>query len=117
MKDDRVYLRHILECLAAIEQHVAGGRDQFIRDRKTHKATLRELQELAESAQRLSPSLKERHGEIPWGAIAGFRNVLVHDYLGVSLERVWTVVENDLPSLRATVEMMLRELANTRMDQ
>ncbi len=116
MRDDRVYLRHILECLTAIEQYVAGGRDGFMRDRKTQKATLRELQELAESTQRLSPSLKERHGEIPWAAITGFRNILVHDYLGVSPERVWNVVENDLPSLRITVETILGALGDARMN-
>lgn len=110
MKDDRVYLRHIQECLGAIEQYVAGGRDAFFRDRKTQKATLRELQELAESTQRLSSGAKQGHSEIPWTAIAGFRNVLVHDYLGLNLERIWTVVERDLPALRLVVEAMLREL-------
>ena len=71
MKDDRVYLRHILECLDAISVYTAEGRGKFFSERKTQKATLRELQELAESTQRLSSSLKERHPEIPWGDIAG----------------------------------------------
>ena len=110
MKDDRVYLRHILECLDAIHAYTAEGRDRFLTDRKTQKATLRELQEVAESTQRMSPHLKERHPEIPWGDITGFRNVLVHDYLGINLSRIWTVVERDLPPLRAAIEAMLREL-------
>ena len=110
MRDDRVYLRHILECLEAIAGYVADGRDAFLDDRKTRKATLRELQELAESTQRLSSSLKARHPEIPWPDIAGFRNVLVHDYLGLSLTRIWAVVERDLPPLRAAAESMLNEL-------
>jgi uncharacterized protein with HEPN domain len=96
---------------------VASGRDEFMRDRKTQKATLRELQELAESTQRLSLSLKERHAGIPWSAITGFRNVLVHDYLGVSLERVWSIVERDLPPLRGATEEMLRELERGKADQ
>jgi uncharacterized protein with HEPN domain len=72
MKDDRVYLRHILECLDVIHAYTAEGRDRFLTDRKTQKATLRELQEVAESTQRMSPHLKERHPEIPWGDITGF---------------------------------------------
>ncbi len=48
MKDDRVYLRHILECLDAIQSYTVGGRETFFADRKTQKATLRELQELAD---------------------------------------------------------------------
>jgi|GEM_PF-1198452 len=67
MKDDRAYLRHILECLDAIHAYTAEGRDRFLTDRKTQKATLRELQELAESTQRLSSHLKEKRPEIPWG--------------------------------------------------
>jgi uncharacterized protein with HEPN domain len=82
MKDERVYLHHILECIEAIQDYNVQGRDVFLTDRKTCKATLRELQELAESTQRLSISLREKYAEIPWPAIAGFRNVLVHDYLG-----------------------------------
>lgn len=110
MKDDRAYLRHILECLDAIQAYTAGRRDTFFADRKTRKATLRELQELAESTQRLSPSLRDRHPEIPWPDIAGFRNVLVHDYLGLSLPRILDIIERDLPPLRAAVEAMLSEL-------
>lgn len=110
MKDDRVYLDHILECLEWITRHVDGGREAFLSDRKTQSAILRELQTLAESTQRLSGELKSSRPEVAWQAIAGFRNVLVHDYLGIKLERVWEIVERDLPILRAAVEAMRREL-------
>ena len=110
MRDDRVYLRHIHECLSALERYTAEGREVFFRDRKTQKAILRELQGVAESTQQLYASLKERRGEIPWVAIAGFRNVLVHDYLGLNLERVWSIVERDVPTLRLATEAMLHEL-------
>jgi len=110
MRDDRVYLHHILECLDAICAYTVEGQAAFLAERRTQKATLRELQEIAESTQRLSPSLRKRHPEIPWGDIAGFRNVLVHDYLGISLSRIWDVVQRDLPRLRSAVEAMLREV-------
>ncbi len=109
MKDDRAHLQHIQDCLGSITSYAAGGREAFLRDRRTCKAALRELQELAESSQRLSPELKGRHPEVPWAAIAGFRNVLVHDYLGLSLARVWEIVERDLPPLRVAVEAMRQE--------
>ena len=114
MKDDRLYLEHILECLDAIREHVAGGREMFLADRKTRKATIRELQELAESSQRISPALKDSHPEVPWTAVSGFRNVLVHDYLGLSFARIWEIIERDLPSFRTTVEAMLRDLRGSR---
>jgi uncharacterized protein with HEPN domain len=114
VKDDRLYLEHILECLDAIREYVAGGRDIFLADRKTRKATIRELQELAESSQRISPALKDRHPEVPWTAVSGFRNVLVHDYLGLGSDRIWEIIERDLPPFRAAVEEMLRDMRGDR---
>ncbi len=86
------------------------GKGSFLGDRKTQSAAMRELQTLAESTQRLPSELKQRHREIPWQDIAGFRNVLVHGYLGINLERVWEIVERDLPPLRAAVETMREEI-------
>lgn len=69
MKDDRVYLDHILECLRWIAVHTAEGREAFLTDRKTQSAVLRELQIMAESAQRLSSALKGAHPEVSWQGI------------------------------------------------
>jgi uncharacterized protein with HEPN domain len=89
VKDDRIYLDHIVECLQWIAKYTEAGRDALFADRKTQSAVLRELQTLAESTQRLSPLLKDAHPEVSWQGISGFRNILVHDYLGIKLERVW----------------------------
>ena len=70
----------------------------------------RNLQTLAESTQRLSDTTKQKKTEVDWRAIAGFRNVVVHDYLGVDLEQIWHIVEHDLPKLRAHIETVLMEL-------
>ncbi len=110
MKDDRVYLQHIADCINRIEDYVSEGGQVFFRDTKTQDAVLRNLQTLAESARRVSPSFIGAHPEIPWKNIAGFRNVLVHDYLGVDLQQVWNVVEKDLPPLR---EALKRAAENT----
>ena len=104
MKDDRIYIDHILECVEWIARYTGEGRDAFFSDRKTQSATLRELQTLAESARRLSNELREAHPEVPWESIFGFRNVLVHDYLGIRLERIWDIIERDLPVFRASLE-------------
>ena len=110
MKDDRLCLMHIQECITRIQQYTAAGHEVFAADTKTQDAVLRNLHTLAESTQRLSAPLKARHPEVEWAAIAGFRNVLVHDYLGINLNRVWEIVENDLPDLKPHVAAMLAEL-------
>ena len=109
MKSDRHYLDHILECLEWISRYTQQGRDAFFTERKTQSAVLRELQTLAESTKRLSAGLKEAHPEVSWQGIAGLRNVLVHDYLGIKLQRIWEIIERDLPILRAAIEAMQGE--------
>ena len=70
-------------------------------------AVIRNLQVMAESTQRLSDELKAAHPEIQWHGIAGFRNLLVHDYFGVDLRVVWQIVAKDVPELKASVLRML----------
>jgi uncharacterized protein with HEPN domain len=108
VKDDRLYLIHINECIQRIEKYVGeGGRDAFMASDLLQDAIIRNLQTLAESATRVSDGLQEKHPEVDWLKIRGFRNVLVHDYLGVDLDRVWNILENDLPKLKAAIEKML----------
>ena len=107
MKSERVYLRHILECIRRVEEDVAGGRERFLASHTVQDAVLRNLQTMAESSQRLSNSLKATQPSIEWHRIGAFRNLLVHNYLGIDLNVVWQIVERDVPELkRATLEML-----------
>ena len=110
MKDDRVYLKHILRCVSRIEEYAVGGRDAFMASYLIQDGVIRNLQTLAESSQRLSEGLKVSQPAVDWKGLAGFRNVLVHDYLGVDLELVHRAVERDVPTLRAACEALLRSL-------
>jgi uncharacterized protein with HEPN domain len=58
----------------------------------------------------MSDHLRAIHSEVDWRAIAGFRNVLVHDYLGVNIGRVWEIVSVHLPVLRSQIEAIGREV-------
>lgn len=110
MKDDRLYLIHIDECIERIEQYTASGQTAFQADTLIQDAVLRNLHILTESTQHISDSLKAAHPEVEWREIAQFRNVVVHDYLGIDLARVWDIVQHDLPELKTSVAAMLREL-------
>ena len=112
MNDDRLYLIHIGECIERVEDYTKGGEVEFAGSRLIEDAILRNLQVLAESTQRLSADLKAAHPQTDWQAIAGFRNVLVHGYLGVDLDRVWAIVRDELPKLKAAVQRMLDELSS-----
>ena len=111
MKDDRLYLVHISECITRIEEYTDGKEQKdFLDSYLIQDAVLRNLQVLAESTQRLSSEIKNAHPDIPWRQIAGFRNILVHDYLGINLKQIWLLVEKDLPDLISKIDVMRREL-------
>ena len=96
---DRDYLEHIRHAAEAIGRSAAGGRERFMADEDAFDAGLRRLHTIAESTQRLSNDLKNRHPEIPWTRIAGFRNRIVHAYMDVDPELIWSVIQEELPAL------------------
>ena len=67
-------------------------------------------QVIGEAAKRLDEVYRASHPDIPWRAIAGLRDVLIHQYEGVELERVWAIVEKDLPGLKQSIAGLLPPL-------
>jgi uncharacterized protein with HEPN domain len=109
-RDPRDYIEHIDECLRYVATWVEDGRDVFLTDVRTRAASIRMLQELSESVRRLDPLLRQQYPEFPWRDVIGFRNVLVHDYLGLNLERIWEIASEHVPLLRPQVDQMLADL-------
>ena len=107
MRDDSTYLRHIAECIRRVEENTAGGYASFMASHTLQDAVLRNLQTMAESTQRLSDGIKAAHPAVEWRAISGFRNVIVHNYLGIDLEQIWKIVQEDVPTLKAAVQAEL----------
>lgn len=70
-------------------------------------ATLRNLQTMSEATQRLSDAVKSEKPDVEWSKISAFRNVLVHNYLGIDLELIWKIVETDLRDLELAVSELL----------
>jgi uncharacterized protein with HEPN domain len=91
------------ECIERIREYTAGDRSRFEASRLVQDAVIRNLQTLTESSQRLSDNIKATEPQVPWRELAGFRNVIVHGYLGIDLAAVWLVVDQDLPPLAAAL--------------
>ena len=106
-------LAHMQDCLARIHEYSGGERARFDRSRLVQDAVIRNLQTLAESSQRLSTEIKLTEPAIPWRELSGFRNVIVHGYLGVDLGALWLVVEQDLPGLAEALDRMAMRLAGS----
>ena len=106
MKDDSLYKIHIRESIGKIEQYVDGLElKQFLDSPLIQDAVLRNLQVLSESTQRLSEEFKNRHSQIEWFKVAGLRNILVHDYLGIDMAIVWNILVSELENLKKVVSV------------
>ncbi len=107
MKDDRVYLLHVIDAVDRILRYTADGRAKFFSNDQIQDAVIRNLEVIGEAVKNLSPSITEAHLDVPWRQIAGMRDVLIHQYFGVKLETVWAVVESSLPHLRDKAKEIL----------
>ena len=96
---DQVYIVHMLECIERVKTYTSDGEFVFRQSQLVQDAVIRNLEVMAESSQRLSESTKLIAPDVPWRSISGFRNIMVHDYLGLDLEVIWSVVSQELPNL------------------
>jgi uncharacterized protein with HEPN domain len=73
-------------------------------------AVVRKLQTLAESSQRLSAEIKATEPRVPWRELAGFRNVIIHGYLGLDMGPIWLFAQQDSPPLALAIDRMALRL-------
>lgn len=107
MKSDEIYLSHILDATRKIEAYASVGLDTFMAESHWQDAVIRQLEIIGEAAKHVSVDLRGRYPEVPWRRITGLRDVLIHDYLGVDLQAVWTITQNSVPELRRSVLVIL----------
>jgi uncharacterized protein with HEPN domain len=110
MRDDRLYLSNIKECIERIESYTHDGREAFLQTTIIQDAVIRNFEIIGEATKRLSPEIRAAYPDVTWQQVAGFRDVLIYDYLKVNLKQIWGVIEQNLPQLKATVEEILPEL-------
>lgn len=112
MRDDRNYLQDILERIDLTTTFIAGDLEALAKSRMMQEAVIRNLEVMGEASRHISPSLQEQYPQVPWKEIAAFRNVAIHAYWNINLERVIQIIEQDLPPLKIQIEEILRLFAD-----
>ena len=108
MKDERLYLSNIQECIERIEEYTKGGKEEFMATKMIQDAVIRNFEIIGEATKRLSPELRSQYSDVPWQQMAGLRDVLIHDYLKVNLNLVWQIIEQNLSNLKRQVTAILQ---------
>ena len=106
--DDGVYLHHILDAIARIEEYTtAENIHTFHSKHLVQDGVIRQLEIIGEAVKQLTHDFRDKYPDIAWQDIAGMRDKLIHHYFGVDLDAVWLTVQEDLPNLRNKIKKAL----------
>jgi len=109
-KDSKEYLRHIQdECLYLIRVNENLLFDDFIKDEILKRAVVRSLEIIGEATKKISVDIKVKWNSIQWKNIAGMRDRLIHDYIGVNYKIVWDVMKNKIPDMNQQISSFLSQ--------
>jgi uncharacterized protein with HEPN domain len=104
-KDDSIYVEHILECIERILKYTDGiSKDKFSKDEMIQDAVIRNIEIIGEASKKISQNFRKSNSHVPWKEIAGMRDKLIHDYLGVDIEVIWRTIKTDIPTLNTQLK-------------
>lgn len=107
-RDYKQYLEDILRAIDSIESFTSGmDQTSFAKNDLVTSAVLRKLEIIGEGAKQIPNHLRDQYPQAEWRKIAGLRDIISHAYFEVSLEIIWDVIENKLPTLKEIVSSML----------
>jgi len=108
VRREEVFLRHIAEEMAFLEEHCGTITfDDLIHDEVLKRSVLRSIEVIGEAAKNLPPTFREAHPEVPWKSMAGMRDRLIHAYFSVDWEIVWDVITHEIPAQKPLIRALL----------
>jgi len=103
------YLRHIYDECQFITGTITSDmtKDELLEDETLKRAIVRSLEIIGEATKKIPADIKQNWGEIPWRNIAGMRDKLIHDYIGVNYTIVWDVAKNKIPEIQTIIAQII----------
>lgn len=109
-RDFKIYLEDIAESAELIENYITDiSEEEFNKDSEKQDAILHRIQIIGEDAKHIPDEYRAKWNEIPWKEIAGMRDIIIHEYFGITLAMIWKVAIKDIPILRKKVSDILKE--------
>lgn len=100
-----LYIADILEAIKLIEDFTKGyTKEKFFHDKLRQSAVVRQIEIIGEATKNLASHFRKKYPEVQWKSIAGMRDVLIHAYFGVNLEKVWHAVKEEIPKLKKQLQ-------------
>jgi uncharacterized protein with HEPN domain len=108
MKDDKIYIEHILQSIDRIKAYLKGKDHQsFSDDLMTQDAVVRQLEIIGEATKRISKDLRNKNPQVPWSDMAGMRDILIHDYIDVDIDIVWKTASESIINLKCLLQDLI----------
>jgi len=105
MKDDSIYIDHILLSIKNILTYTKDiSKEDFAKNTLVQDAVIRNFEIIGEATKKISSDFKMVNFEVPWKEMAGMRDKLIHDYIGIDIQVIWDTIQQDLPNLQKIIK-------------
>ena len=103
-RDISLFIDHILESMDKIEEYLTSiGETEFYSDSEKQDAVLRRMEIIGEAVKQIPVEFRDKYPDVPWQKMAGLRDIVIHQYFGVTLGLIWRVANSDLREVRKQI--------------
>lgn len=114
-RDEIIFLEDILECIERIENYTENiSESDFQKDIEKQDAVIRRIEIIGEAVKKITFETREKYSQIPWREMAGMRDVVIHEYFGVSTRLIWNVASLDIHKIKPEIEKIISDMTDRK---